>query len=211
MLLFFHRKFHLTIFLFFQDDVKRTTPRHRSGSQSDHDVIKSERSRSRHSSGASVSKRRIRANSSSSNHHNDGFSKKLRVEVTKLENLKASDLSTKETSDLSSSDELNEMADQRHQRKKLRSRQSDNVSPASKKRRSELDKLLEAGLSSFHCETAKQAADRLGPLQVDVSDNNSGSEASYDDKPNNKSKNSSRLLQEADVNQNSKGMYLKFH
>ena len=50
----------------------------------------------------------------------------------------------------------------------------------------------------------------LGPLQVDVSDNNSGSEASsHEDKPtNNKSKNS-RLLQEcsssgADVNQNSK-------
>ena len=190
----------------FQDEVKRT-PGHRSGSQSDHDVIKSERSRSRHSSGASgVSKRRIRANSSSSNHHNEGFSKKLRVEVTKLENLKASDLSTKETSDLSSSDELNE-ADQRPQRKKLRSRQSaDNVSPASKKRRGELDKLLEAGLSSFHCETAKQAAARLGPLQVDVSDNNSGSEASYDDKPNNNKSKNSRLLQEADVNQNSKGI-----
>lgn len=199
----------------FQDDVnKRTTThptRHRSGSQSDHDVIKSERSRSRHSSGASVglSKRRIRANSSSSNHHNEvgGYSssKKLVVEVTKLENLKASDLSTKETSDLSSSDERNEEDQLRPQRKKLRSRSNfDNVSPASKKRRSELDKLLDAGLSSFHCETAKQAAERLGPLQVDVSDNNSGSEAScYDDKLP-KSKNS-RLLQEADVNQNSKG------
>ena len=130
------------------------------------------------------------------------------MEVTKLENLKASDLSTKETSDLSSSDELND-EELRPQRKKLRSRQFDNVSPVSKKgraKRSELDKLLEAGLSSFHCETAKQAADRLGPLQVDVSDNNSGSEASYDDKvPNSKSKNS-RLLQEADVNQNSKGI-----
>ena len=135
------------------------------------------------------------------------------MEVTKLENLKASDLSTKETSDLSSSDERNEEDQLRPQRKKLRSRSNfDNVSPASKKRRSELDKLLDAGLSSFHCETAKQAAERLGPLQVDVSDNNSGSEAScYDDKLP-KSKNS-RLLQEADVNQNSKGVcaFLKFH
>ena len=132
------------------------------------------------------------------------------MEVTKLENLKASDLSTKETSDLSSSDERNEEDQLRPQRKKLRSRSNfDNVSPASKKRRSELDKLLDAGLSSFHCETAKQAAARLGPLQVDVSDNNSGSEASYDDKPNNNKSKNSRLLQEADVNQNSKGMYLK--
>ena len=228
---------------------KRQGPRHRSASHSeDH------KSRSRHSSGASTTKRRIRANSSSSNHHNECFTtKKLRVEVTKL------DLSKTEhfTSDLSSSDEqLTEAAEeqQRSQRNKLRTRQN-NVSPSSKKRRSELDKLLEAGLSSFHCETAKQAADRLGmisskisiitisgqaflakmavvtkkkilyrifqrlyylicflgPLQVDVSDNNSGSEASsHEDKPtNNKSKNS-RLLQEcsssgADVNQNSKG------
>ena len=35
-------------------------------------------------------------------------------------------------------------------------------------RRSELDKLLEAGSSSFHFETAKQTADRLGVLHVSV-------------------------------------------
>ena len=137
---------------------KRQGPRHRSASHSeDH------KSRSRHSSGASTTKRRIRANSSSSNHHNECFTtKKLRVEVTKL------DLSKTEhfTSDLSSSDEqLTESAEaeeqQRSQRNKLRTRQN-NVSPSSKKRRSELDKLLDAGLSSFHCETAKQAAARLG-------------------------------------------------
>ena len=114
----------------------------------------------------------------------------------------------------SSSDEITGENAERSQRKKLRSRRSadtnssektptsNSLSPVSKKRRSELDKLLEAGLSSFHCESAKQAADRLGPLKVDVSD---GSEAgSYEASENIKSPGKSRLLQEADVNQNSK-------
>ena len=43
---------------------------------------------------------------------------------------------------------------------------------AAKKRRSELDKLLEAGSSSFHFETARQTANRLGqelgPIHVDT-------------------------------------------
>ena len=158
--------------------------------------------RSRHSSGGSTAKRRIRINSSSSNYHGEFIAtKKLRVEVTKLDETKLEEL----TSDaLSSADETESRF------KKSRSLRSNattaSVSPSSKKRRSELDKLLEAGLSSFHCETAKQAADRLGlgPLKVDVSDNNSESgsnstvEAATDGK--------SRLLQEAasgsDVNQN---------
>ena len=181
--------------------------RHRSASHCEDQ--KSDRSR--HSSGASgTTKRRIRANSSSSSHHNEVFSssKKLRVEVTKL------DLNKVDCSDLSSCEEYLDSQERPH-RKKLRSKQhqtaSAAVSPSSKKRRSELDKLLEAGLSSFHCETAKQAADRLGPLQVDVSDNNSGSEASSDDKKpvvvGNGKNSGGRLLQEAapDVNQNSKG------
>ena len=37
-----------------------------------------------------------------------------------------------------------------------------------RKRGSELEKLLEAGSSSFHFETAKQTADRLGVLHVSV-------------------------------------------
>ena len=74
--------------------------------------------------------------------------------------------------------------------------------------RSELDKLLEAGLSSFHCETARQAADRLGPLKVDVSDNSSESGSTNSAEQTNQTNNTnSRLLQEAaasgsDVNQN---------
>ena len=73
--------------------------------------------------------------------------------------------------------------------------------------RSELDKLLEAGLSSFHCETARQAADRLGPLKVDVSDNSSESGSTNSAEQINQTNNTnSRLLQEAasgsDVNQN---------
>ena len=129
------------------------------------------------------------------------------------------DLIKQENSEIeaSSSDETATDND-RSQRKKLRSRSrqrssaentdkaasnTNSLSPVSKKRRSELDKLLEAGLSSFHCETAKQAADRLGPLKVDVSD---GSEAgSYEaSEATIKSPGKSRLLQEADVNQNSK-------
>ena len=53
-------------------------------------------------------------------------------------------------------------SESRKQRKKNKRNkpQPSAVSPSSKKRRSELDKLLEAGLSSFHCETAKEAADR---------------------------------------------------
>ena len=47
------------------------------------------------------------------------------------------------------------------------------LSPTSRKRRSELDKLLEAGSSSFHFETAREATNRingetLGPIHVDV-------------------------------------------
>ena len=50
------------------------------------------------------------------------------------------------------------------------------LSPSSRKRRSELDKLLEAGSSSFHFETARETATRLngnelGPIHVDVEDN----------------------------------------
>eukprot|EP00095_Tigriopus_kingsejongensis_P006037 maker-scaffold889_size84747-snap-gene-0.26 protein:Tk06037 transcript:maker-scaffold889_size84747-snap-gene-0.26-mRNA-1 annotation:"PREDICTED: uncharacterized protein LOC103314234" len=44
-------------------------------------------------------------------------------------------------------------------------------SPSPKRRRTELDKLLEAGSSSFHFETARQACSRengLGPIHVDV-------------------------------------------
>ena len=52
------------------------------------------------------------------------------------------------------------------------------LSPSSRKRRSELDKLLEAGSSSFHFETAREATTRingenLGPIHVDV-DSGSG-------------------------------------
>ena len=70
-----------------------------------------------------------------------------------------------------------------------------------------MDKLLEAGLSSFHCETARQAADRLGPLKVDVSDNSSESGSTNSAEQINQTNNTnSRLLQEAasgsDVNQN---------
>ena len=195
--------------LFFQETEEKPPRRHRTTS-SHSDFENATRDRSRHSSGASSTKRRIRANSSSSNHHSEciNATKKLRVEVTKVD-----DMIKQENSELeaSSSDEITENAE-RSQRKKLRSRRSadnnssektaNSLSPVSKKRRSELDKLLEAGSSSFHCESAKQAADRLGPLKVDVSD---GSEAgSYEACENFKSPGKSRLLQEADVNQNSK-------
>ena len=39
---------------------------------------------------------------------------------------------------------------------------------STRKRRTELDKLLDAGSSSFHFETAKQTAERLGPIHIDV-------------------------------------------
>ena len=216
------------LFLILQDHDEKSIPRSRTTSHSDLLDLnsgghKSDGGRSRHSSGASgTAKRRIRANSSSSNHNEFIATKKLRVEVTKL------DLS--DHSAASSADELMD-AYERSQRKKLRSLRSSSgsgngtaetttenatadkeneisaetstVSPSSKKRRSELDKLLEAGLSSFHCESARQAADRLGlgPLKVDVSDNNS--EAGSTTGAANEAS-SSRLLQEADVNQNSK-------
>jgi len=53
------------------------------------------------------------------------------------------------------------------------------LSPSSRKRRSELDKLLEAGSSSFHFETAKEATSRmngenLGPIHVDVDSSSVG-------------------------------------
>lgn len=54
-----------------------------------------------------------------------------------------------------------------------------NLSP-SRKKRSELDKLLEAGSSSFHFETAKEATTRtvsngLGPIHIDVSEHSNSS------------------------------------
>jgi antitoxin component of MazEF toxin-antitoxin module len=172
--------------------------------------------RSRHSSGTSSTvKRRIRANSSSSsNNHNHGefvsSNKKLRVEVIKLKTESDSD---KAAFSGNSADENESSAENRPQRKILRSRRStgNNKSP-DRKRRSELDKLLEAGSSSFHFETARAAANRtgdsLGPLQVDVSDNNSeaGSGSSAEAENGKNHRGSSRLLQEAsnDMNQNSK-------
>merc|ERR1712083_1263668 len=137
----------------------------------------SKEGRSRNNSGASTTKKRIRANSSSSNHGYGEFftTKKLRVEVTKLE-----ELTDHSVDAFSSADETCPNSESRT-RKKLRTTRSkvaeSAVSPPERKRsyRSELDKLLEAGLSSFHCETARQAADRLGPLKVDVSDNSSES------------------------------------
>ena len=45
-----------------------------------------------------------------------------------------------------------------------------------RKRRTELDKLLDAGSSSFHFETAKQTAERLGPIHVDVDNENTSEE-----------------------------------
>ena len=203
---------HMLMVLYFQDTEEKPPRRHRTTS-SHSDFENTTRDRSRHSSGASTTKRRIRANSSSSNHHSEciNATKKLRVEVTKVDDMIKTENSELEAS---SSDEITGENAERSQRKKLRSRRSadtnssektptsNSLSPVSKKRRSELDKLLEAGLSSFHCESAKQAADRLGPLKVDVSD---GSEAgSYEASENIKSPGKSRLLQEADVNQNSK-------
>ena len=58
---------------------------------------------------------------------------------------------------------------------------------SSRKRRTELDKLLDAGSSSFHFETAKQTAERLGPIHIDVDDekespeNSEGEEESQSD------------------------------
>jgi hypothetical protein len=59
--------------------------------------------------------------------------------------------------------------------RKLSSGSLSALSPTGRKRRSELDKLLEAGSSSFHFETAKEATTRingvdLGPIHVDVED-----------------------------------------
>ena len=62
---------------------------------------------------------------------------------------------------------------------------SPSVSPKRKKPRSELDKLLEAGSSSFHFETAKQAENRkedengLGPIHIDVSEHSSSSQEDH--------------------------------
>ncbi|XP_059084397.1 claspin-like [Tigriopus californicus] len=67
-------------------------------------------------------------------------------------------------------------------------------SPSPKRRRTELDKLLEAGSSSFHFETARQASCRengLGPIHVDVTDHHSNS--STDESQNKPAKASTTL------------------
>ena len=51
----------------------------------------------------------------------------------------------------------------------------------SRKRRTELDKLLDAGSSSFHFETAKQTAERLGPIHIDVNGVKDGNHSNSDE------------------------------
>lgn len=50
-----------------------------------------------------------------------------------------------------------------------------------RKRGSELEKLLEAGSSSFHFETARQTANRLGVLHVDTKDDEEDSDSSEEE------------------------------
>lgn len=76
----------------------------------------------------------------------------------------------------------------------LSERDRNQESPSPKRRRTELDKLLEAGSSSFHFETARQASCRengLGPIHVDVTEHHSNS--STDETQNKPSKASTTL------------------
>jgi hypothetical protein len=116
--------------------------------------------------------RRSRTASSSSGNHAD--KKHLRVAVDKQKSE-----SGKRTTNSSDAEDYDDDDDEVLTRKSTRKSSVASValSPSSKKRRSELDKLLEAGSSSFHFETARETATRLngnelGPIHVDV-DNNS--------------------------------------
>ena len=64
-----------------------------------------------------------------------------------------------------SSSECNEIG-----AKRTRKDSEPSESDSTRKRRTELDKLLDAGSSSFHFETAKQTAERLGPIHIDVNE-----------------------------------------
>jgi len=81
------------------------------------------------------------------------------------------------------------------------SKSSSYLSPSKRARRSELDKLLEAVDTSFHFETAAAAAKRLGvdnqsdlgPLEIDVSDSNVGSDEDSS-RPQEPVKNSKKVI-----------------
>jgi len=118
--------------------------------------------------------RRARTASSSSGAHLGSDGKKhLRVAVEKIKVESGKRQTTATSSDDDNDDEDDEMVPRKTTRKS--SLASLALSPSSRKRRSELDKLLEAGSSSFHFETARETATRLngnelGPIHVDVDD-----------------------------------------
>jgi hypothetical protein len=121
--------------------------------------------------------RRARTASSSSGTHLGSDGKKhLRVAVEKIKvesGKRPTTVTSSDEEDNDDEDEDNEVVPRKSNRKS--SLASLALSPSSRKRRSELDKLLEAGSSSFHFETARETATRLngnelGPIHVDVDD-----------------------------------------
>ena len=65
--------------------------------------------------------------------------------------------------------------------KRKRNESESGETDSTRKRRNELDKLIDAGTSSFHFETAKQTAERLGPIHIDVDDEKESPENSDED------------------------------
>merc|ERR1712223_1713042 len=74
---------------------------------------------------------------------------------------------------------ISECNDSNNKRKRNESESGETDS--TRKRRNELDKLIDAGTSSFHFETAKQTAERLGPIHIDVDDEKESPENSDED------------------------------
>ena len=148
----------------FQDGERRNRQRHKSASHVDAVVD----STLNGNDSTKLMLRRARTASSSSA-ANPETKKHLRVTVEKIKMEKKSLVAAYSDE---SDDEVPTTP-----RKSLRksSVASTALSPSSRKRRSELDKLLEAGSSSFHFETARETATRingneLGPIHIEVDD-----------------------------------------
>ena len=161
-----------------QDGERRNRQRHKSASHVDAAVdltLNGNIGVAESSSKLMLRRARTASSSSAANHENK---KHLRVSVEKIKMDKKS-LVAMYSDDNESETENDDDDVPTTPRKSTRKSSLANtaLSPSSRKRRSELDKLLEAGSSSFHFETARETATRLngnelGPIHVDVDDSN---------------------------------------
>ena len=159
--------FFVIFFLRFQDGERRNRQRHKSASHVDAVVDSTLNGNVAESTKLMLRRARTASSSSAANPETK---KHLRVALEKIKLDKKSLVAAYSDE---SDDEDDEVPTTPRKSRRKSSAASTALSPHSRKRRSELDKLLEAGSSSFHFETARETATRLngnelGPIHIDV-------------------------------------------